>query len=105
MNQKYAVVKVNNNQYFVQEGETIELGKIAGKAGDKLKFDQVLLKIDGEKIEVGQPLVEKAVVEAEVIDQIKGEKVHTFIYKAKSRYRKSSGKRAELTVVKISKIN
>lgn len=105
MDKKFAVVKVNNNQYFVQEGESIELGKIAGKAGDKLKFEEVMLKIDGEKIDVGTPFLEKTVVEAEVIDQIKGEKVHTFIYKAKSRYRKSSGKRPEFTVVKIIKIN
>jgi len=105
MEKKFAVVKVNNNQYFVQEGESIELSKITGKAGDKVKFEDVMLKIDGDKIEVGQPLVEKAVVDGEIIEQTKGEKIHTFIYKAKSRYRKASGKRAELTVVKITKIN
>lgn len=101
----YVVIKINNAQYRVSEGQTIDIQKVDGKAGDKLSFDQVLLKVDGEKVTVGTPVVAKSSIDAEIIDQVKGEKVRTYIYKAKSRYHKRRGHRQQLTRIKINKIN
>ena len=102
---KVAVMQISNMQYLVKEGETVEIDKFAGEAGDKVKFDEVLLKIDGATIDVGTPTVEKSSVEAEIVAQVKGEKVRTFTFKHKSRERKAHGHREQLTAVKITKIN
>jgi len=105
MKNKYAVIKINGNQYLVEENGTVEVDKIPGVAGDKVSYSEVLLKVDGDKIEIGTPIIEKSTVEGEILEQKRGEKVKTFIYKAKSRYRKSSGQRAYITVLKINKIS
>ena len=100
-----AVVKINNQQYLMQEGETITLEKVEGEAGKTIEVSDVLLKVIAGKIEVGTPVVAKSKVTLEVLEQTKGEKVKTLVYKAKSRYRKHHGQRQELTVVKVTKIS
>jgi large subunit ribosomal protein L21 len=100
-----AVVKINNQQYMVQEGETLLLRKIEGEVGTTIEATDVLLKVIDEKIEIGTPIVAKSKVTLEIVEQKKGEKVKTLIYKAKSRYRKHSGQRALITVVKVIKIS
>jgi len=100
-----AVVKINNQQYMMQEGETLMLEKVAGEVGKTLDVTDVLLKVIDGKIEIGTPIVSKSKVTLEFLEQKQGEKVHTLVYKAKSRYRKHSGQRTEITVVKVSKIS
>ncbi len=102
---KYAVIKTGGKQYKVQEGDTCEFEKLPGKSKDKIKFDQVLLVVDGDKTTIGQPLVKNALVTAVIIDQIKGEKIRVAKFKAKSRYRLVKGHRQQLTKVKIDKIS
>jgi large subunit ribosomal protein L21 len=101
---KFAVVKFKDQQYYAPEDGVIEVDKISGEKGTKVTFDEVLLLVDKDKIEVGMPLVKGAKVEAEILEQKRGEKVTTLTYKAKSRYRKKSGQRAYITVLKINKI-
>jgi large subunit ribosomal protein L21 len=99
-----AVVKINNQQYLMQEGEILTLEKIDGEVNKTLEVTDVLLKVIKGKIEVGTPIVSKSKVSLEVLEQKKGEKVKTLVYKAKSRYRKHYGQRQEITVVKVVKI-
>ncbi len=100
---KFAVIKTGGKQYRVSEGDVIAIEKLNGVAGDKVSFEEVLLVSDKE-VKLGQPLVEKAVVEAVIVDQTKGEKINGFKYKAKARYRRRWGHRQKLTEVEIKKI-
>lgn len=102
---EYAVVKIGGSQYKVSEGEEFEAGKVEGEKGKKLIFTDVLLVVDEEKVSIGQPLVNKAKVTAEIIDQYKGKKIRVATYKAKSRYRRVKGFRPYLTKIKIEKIS
>lgn len=102
---KYAVIKAAGAQYRVTEGDELDIFQIEGKEGDKVEFKEVLLYEDGDKILVGQPLVEKAVVKALIVKNFRGEKIRVATYKAKSRYRRVKGHRDELTRVKIENIN
>jgi len=102
---KFAVIKIHNDQLLVTEGESYEINRYEANVADKLVFDEVLLKVEGDKIEIGQPLVAKAKVDAEVIEHKLGEKVIKMTYKAKSRQRKKVGHRQALTVIKINKIS
>lgn len=101
---KYAVVKIGGNQHKIFEGEILVVDKLEGKKGQKLTLNEVLLLVDDNKIKIGQPLVKNAKAEAEIVDQIKGEKIRVATFKAKARYRKVKGFRSLLTRVKILSI-
>ncbi len=100
---KKAVIATGGKQYLVTEGETltVEVLKTDKKSVD---FD-ALLVIDGEKIEVGSPVVANAKVVAEVIDNdARADKVTAIRYKAKKRVRKVRGHRQHQAEIKITKI-
>jgi len=69
------------------------------------KIDEVLLTVDEKKVKVGTPNVSGAFVEYQIVNNYQGEKIDVFKFKSKSRYRRSMGFRAQLTDIKITKIN
>lgn len=100
---KKAVIATGGKQYLVTEGETleVELLKVDGKS---ISFDPLLV-IDGENVSVGTPVVEKAKVTAEIVEQdVQADKVTAIRFEAKKRVHKVRGHRQHHTVVKISKI-
>lgn len=97
---KYAVVDIAGKQYKVEEGQEFVVDKLSTQA----TFENVLLVVDGDKAQIGSPYVKGAKVEAEVLENLKGEKIRVLKYKAKSRYRKVRGFRASQTKIKITKI-
>jgi len=100
---KKAVIKTGGKQYLVQAGDTIrvELIKDAAKSVD---FD-ALLVLDGDQVNIGKPLVDKAKVTAEVVDaDIQADKVTSIRYKAKKRVHTVRGHRQHQTVLKITEI-
>jgi large subunit ribosomal protein L21 len=100
---KQAVIQTGGKQYFVKEGETVEV-ELIKDAGKSVSF-QPLLLIDGEKTEIGQPSLEKNKVTAEVVEaDVQGEKVTAIRYKAKKRVRKVRGHRQRHTILKVTKI-
>ncbi|MDY6065366.1 MAG: 50S ribosomal protein L21 [Finegoldia sp.] len=99
----YAIIQTGGKQYKVEEGQVVKVEKIDAEVGDKIEFDQVLL-ISGDETKVGSPLLESAVVKAEVLGQKKAKKVIVFKYKPKKNYRKKKGHRQPYTEVKIEKI-
>jgi large subunit ribosomal protein L21 len=99
---KYAVIKYNNRQYRVSEKETLLVDKLGSNS---IKPD-VLLLVDEEKVEIGKPILSKAKIDLKIIeDKVKGEKIHVFKYKAKSRYRKRIGFRPLYSKISVEKIS
>ena len=101
----YAVIETGGKQYRVQEGDVINVEKLNVSAGDDITFDKVLLFNDGEKLQVGAPIVEAAKVFGSVVENGKGEKIIIFKYKAKKDYRKKQGHRQPYTLVKIESLS
>ena len=98
-----AVINVGGKQYLVAEGETLEVELLRAE-GKSVTFD-ALLVIDGEKVSVGTPIVDKIKVKADIVeDDIKADKVTAIRYKAKKRVHKVHGHRQHHTVIKIAKI-
>ncbi len=98
---KIAVVKAGGKQYLVRENQELVVDKLDGNKDDKVSFEALAVFDDAsEKIEVGEPAL-KTAVEAQIVEQVKGDKVRVAKFKAKVRYRKVNGFRAELTKVKI----
>ena len=100
----YAVIKTGGKQYRVSEGEILKIEKLEVKPGKKITFNEVLMIADGENVQVGSPLVDKACVEAKVISQGKGKKVNILKFKRRKHSMKQQGHRQLFTEIQIGKI-
>lgn len=96
-----AVIASGGKQYIVEKDQTLEL-ELLGDA-KKLELD-ALLTIDGDKISVGAPFVDGVKVLAEVVEEVKGEKIKVLKFKAKKRIKRLTGHRQHYSLVKITKI-
>lgn len=100
----FAVLKTGGKQYKVQAGDVLRVEKLAADAGEKIQFNEVLM-LGGDKTVVGAPLVDGAAVQADVIDQIKGEKLIKFVKRRRKHSSKRTvGHRQKLTLVRVTDI-
>lgn len=102
---KYAVIAISGTQIKVEENQIITVDNL--DLGEKKtgSINDVLLIVNDDKISIGQPTIKGASVEYELIKNYQDKKLKVFKYKSKSRYRKTQGFRAQLTDLKITKIN
>ncbi|NMC39614.1 MAG: 50S ribosomal protein L21 [Bacteroidales bacterium] len=100
----YAIVEIAGQQFKVEEGKKIFVHRLQAENGKKLEFDQVLLIEDKGKVIVGEPVIKDAVVEAKVLEHLKGDKVIVFKKKRKKGYRVKNGHRQYFTQVEIVSI-
>lgn len=97
----FAVMKTGGKQYKVQAGDILRVEKLAAEAGDTVQFNEILMV----GTTVGTPVVADAGVQAEVIDQIKGDKVINFVKRRrKHSSKRTKGHRQKLTLVKITEV-
>jgi len=101
----YAIIKTGGKQYMVNEGDVLNVEKLEVESGEKVMFEEVLAVGDNGELQIGNPVVSGAKVEATVIGSGKAKKVIVFKYKPKKDYRKKQGHRQPFTKVKIEKIN
>ncbi len=100
----FAVIKTGGKQYKVQSGDMLRVERLAADAGEKVQFNDVLM-LGGDSPVLGSPMVEDAAVQAEVVDQIKGEKVIHFVKRRrKHSSKRTKGHRQKLTLVRIGDI-
>src|SRR3989338_1974454 len=99
-----AVIETGGKQYLVAQKEKLTIEKLAGKEGQSVTFDKVLLVSDEANVQVGKPYVSAAKVVGKVLSQNKADKLVVFKYRAKSRYRRKYGHRQQQTVVQIENI-
>jgi len=99
----YAVIKTGGKQYKVAEGDLLKIEKLEGAVGDSIEFSEVLL-VGGDEVKVGTPLVDKAKVKAQIVEQGKDKKILVFHMKRRKTQRKMNGHRQPLTRVKITGI-
>lgn len=97
----FAVMKTGGKQYRVTSGDVLRIEKIAAQAGDTVQFNDILMV--GSTL--GDPLVSGAGVQAEVIDQIKGEKTINYVRRRrKHSSKRTKGHRQQLTLIRIKEI-
>ena len=100
----FAVLKTGGKQYRVAANQILTVEKLAADAGETVEFSEILM-LGGDDLKVGAPFVAGATVKAEVLEQLRGEKVISF----KKRRRKHSsqrkrGHRQQLTRVRVTEI-
>ena len=99
----YAIVETGGKQYKVSPGQTVDVELLPGDAGEQIQLDRVLMVVDGDKVQVGNPTVSGATVKAQVVDRVKGKKVRTFLYSG-TKYRRRRGHRQQYTRLEIQEI-
>lgn len=101
----YAVIRTGGKQYRVAVGNAVEVEKLDGEVGSIVTLEDVLLVVDGDNLQVGQPTVVGATVIAKITGQYRGNKVMVFRYRPKKRIRVRRGHRQSLTRLQIESIN
>ena len=97
----FAVLKTGGKQYMVQAGDVLRVEKLNASAGETVQFNDILMVGSA----LGAPLVEGACVQAEVIDQIKADKVLTYVKRRrKHSSQRTRGHRQQLTLVRVTDV-
>ncbi|MHB8507917.1 MAG: 50S ribosomal protein L21 [Candidatus Dormibacteria bacterium] len=100
-----AIVRISGKQYQVTQGQRLEVDRLETPVGEKVTFGEVLgLTGDGATPVIGRPTVQGASVVATVVAQTRGPKILVYKYKAKKRYRRSQGSRADRSVLEVTSI-
>lgn len=100
----YAVVQTGGKQYRVTAGDTFQVEKLAGNAGDLVKLERVLSLMNDGKPLLGSPTIAGAIVEAQIIKTAKGDKVLIFKKKRRHQYRRKNGHRQTMTTLHVTNI-
>ncbi len=102
----FAVIKTGGKQYKVAKNDVIAVESLAGAPGEKVQLSDVLMiGEDGKAPTVGTPVIDKAAVFAEVIEQTRGDKIIVFKKKRRQGYRRKNGHRQHLTMLRITEIS
>ena len=96
----FAVIKTGGKQYTVAVGDQLKVEKLAGEAGDMIEINEVLMV----GTTIGAPLVEGAMVTAEVVEQGRHRKVIAFKKRRRQNSRRTIGHRQHFTLLQISEI-
>jgi large subunit ribosomal protein L21 len=100
----FAVLKTGGKQYKVATGDVLKIEKIAGNAGEKIQFNEVLM-LGGDATTIGTPMVADAGVQAEILEQAKGPKViHYVKRRRKHSSQRKKGHRQQITVLRVTDI-
>ena len=100
----YAIIQTGGKQYKVKEGDKVSVEKLASEPQAKISLNEVLLVGGNGYLQVGNPFLLGAEVEAQVLEQIKGDKILIFKKKKRKGYRKKQGHRQLYTILQIKKI-
>ena len=101
----YAVVRTGGLQFRVSEGDLVRVPRMKSEVGEGIEISDVLALSVGGDVKVGTPLVESAMVRAEVVGHGKGKKVIVFKKKRRKDYRVKKGHRQDFTEIRITGIS
>ena len=100
----FAVIRTGGKQYRVAPNDIIEIERIAGEPGDIVELGEVLLLGGDSGPQTGSPTIAGALVAAELVEHIRGEKIIVFKKKRRKNYRRRNGHRQLLTMLRITEI-
>ena len=100
----FAVIKTGGKQYRVEPGDVVKVERLAADAGETVQFNEVLM-LGGDAPVIGTPRVDGAGVQAEVLEQGRGEKlIHYVKRRRKHSSQRTRGHRQHLTVLRVTEI-
>ncbi|HEX6122758.1 MAG TPA: 50S ribosomal protein L21 [Ktedonobacterales bacterium] len=100
----YAVIETGGKQYRVSPGQTVEVELLPAEPGSEVALDRVLLVSTGTETLVGKPTVPGARVIGTVVREGRGTKIRVFKFRAKKRYRRTTGHRQDYLYLSVTDI-
>ena len=100
----FAIIETGGKQYKVSASEILDIEKIDSEEGKVIKFKKVLLLNDDKNIEIGNPNIDGAVVEAKLLKNIKDRTILVFQKRRRKNSRRKNGHRQRHSKIQITKI-
>ena len=100
----FAIIETGGTQYKVSASKILEIEKLNAKAGETIKFKNVLLLNDNKNTEIGSPSIDGATVEAKLLENVKDRTVLVFHKRRRKNSRKKNGQRQRHSKIQITKI-
>jgi|SRR3982751_5181615 large subunit ribosomal protein L21 len=97
----FAIVKIAGKQFKVENDQTLYVPKVNGKNGDKVEFSDVVMADNNGNLKFSNSGIK---IQAEILDQVKGDKVIAYKQKRRKGFRKKHGHRTHYTKIRISNI-
>lgn len=97
----FAVVKISGKQFKVEKDQTLYIPKVGGNAGDKVEFTDVILSDNNGNLKFSNSGIR---IQAEILDQVQGDKVIAYKQKRRKGFRKKKGHRTQYTKIRIGNI-
>ena len=102
----YAIIEDSGTQIRVATGDVVDIDlRDVDAKRKKIKFDRVLMVGEsGTDAAIGQPYVTGATVTAEVLEEVKGDKINVIKFKRRKGYRRKVGHTQRYLRVRIDEI-
>jgi large subunit ribosomal protein L21 len=97
----FAVIKIAGKQFKVEKDQTLYVPKLGGNTGDKVEFSDVIMADANGNLKFANSGVK---ISAEILDQVKGDKVIAYKQKRRKGFRKKLGHRTHYTKIRINSI-
>ena len=101
----FAIISSGGKQYKVSENTILTVNKLSGTAGDSIEINDVLFASDGKEFSVGEPLIDGAKVNLEIIKQDRDRKILIFKKKRRKNFRRKNGHRQDMTFLQVKSLN
>ena len=101
----FAVIQTGGKQYKVKAGEIIKIERLENsKAETKVEFKDILAYGDDKYLELGEPTISGAKVEADLIKNGKNRTILIFKKRRRKNSRRKNGHRQQFSLIRINKI-
>lgn len=94
----FAVLKIGGKQYRAARDGELVVDRLAGDIGDSVELP-VAFVADGDDFDLSA-----RTAKVEILEHLKGDKIHIYKYKAKKTYRKKTGHRQARTRIKVLEV-
>ena len=101
----FAIISSGGKQFKVSENTILTVNKLSGTAGDNVEISDVLFASDGKEFSVGEPLIDGAKVNLEIIKQDRDRKILIFKKKRRKNFRRKNGHRQDMTFLQVKSLN
>lgn len=95
----FAVLKIGGKQYRAARDGELVVDRLAGEVGDPVELP-VSFVADGDDFDLSA-----RTARVEILEHLKGDKIHIYKYKAKKTYRKKTGHRQAQTRIKVLEVS
>lgn len=94
----FAVLKIGGKQYRTARDGELVVDRLAGEVGDSVELP-VSFVADGDDFDLSA-----RTARVEILEHLKGDKIHIYKYKPKKTYRKKTGHRQARTRIKVLEV-